>query len=109
MKKIIFLFAVCGLAACLKTSPTAAGQVVKVVENKPAGCKELGKIDTTNYALNKEKAWNALMNKVVSKGGNTVRIEDAKNWRYGAGYLVIGSNDYYGFVAYAYNCPEETK
>ena len=102
--KILLFPALLLLGACVTTHPTAAGQAVKVVENKPSGCKELGKIDTTNYDLNKEKAWNALVNKVVSKGGNTVRIEEERNTSY-SGLIWLGSNDYYGYIAYAYNCP----
>ncbi len=105
MKKYSLIFLALALTGCgVNPKPTPEGQAVKVVENKPANCKELGKLDTTGYHANKEEAKNILLNKVVSMGGNTVRIEEAMNFKYGG--MVIGSNDYYGYVAYAYNCPK---
>jgi len=105
MKKTAVLLAVVMLSACAIYKPTAAGRAVRIVENKPAGCKELGKIEVKSVIRSdkEEDGRDKLLNTVVKKGGNTVRIAECKR----AGYSTFGLNTAYEFyyTAYAYNCP----
>ena len=105
MKKLFFPFGIAAvLCGCVNVDETPAGQKIKFVDQKPADCESLGKIAHTGYHMTKQQAGNALRNAVVSMGGDTARIEDLTKMSYKGEIHIGSSNEYYGYVAYAYKC-----
>ena len=91
---VLFLF-----AGCVAAKVTPAGQRVKIIENKPVGCKDLGQVygsaSTGVGYWNSEYARNQIRNRAASRGANIIALDSTTN-----------TNERIALTGEAYRCPE---